>query len=51
MMATLQILPPSKRRCADIAREAKAINSRCVVIRNRVVMLPFKAARYLRVEE
>ena len=41
-MRAPQILPPSKRRCADVAREAKAANSRCVVIRNRVVMLPCK---------
>jgi len=41
-MRTPQIIPPSKRRCADIVREAKATNSRCVVIRNRVVMLPCK---------
>lgn len=39
-MITARILPPSKRRCADVAREAKATNCRCVVYRNRVVLLP-----------
>jgi hypothetical protein len=43
-MRPAQILPPSKRRCSDVAREAKDSNSRCVVIRNRVVMLPCKTA-------
>lgn len=43
-MNTPRIVPPSFRLVADVAREAKAINSRIVIMRNRVVMLPRKAA-------
>jgi hypothetical protein len=39
-----RIVPPSLRLVADVAREAKAINSRIVIMHNRVVMLPRKAA-------
>jgi hypothetical protein len=39
------ILPPSKRRCADLAREAKATGSRIVIMRDRLVMLPRKESR------
>jgi hypothetical protein len=37
-----RIIPPSQRRCADVAREARATHCRCVVYRNRVVLLPRK---------
>lgn len=43
-MNTPRIIPPSKRQCSDIAREAKATHSRVRIMHNRVVMLPRKAA-------
>jgi hypothetical protein len=44
-MHSATILPPSKRRCADLAREAKASGSRIVILRDRLVMIPRKETR------
>jgi hypothetical protein len=43
-MNTPRIVPPSLRLAADVVREAKAVNSRIVIMHNRVVMLPREAA-------
>lgn len=43
-MNTPRIIPPSLRLVADVAREAKDAHCRIRIMRNRVVMLPRKAA-------
>jgi hypothetical protein len=43
-MITSRILPPSLRLCSDIAQEAKAAKCIVKILRNRIVMLPRKAA-------
>jgi hypothetical protein len=39
-----RIVPPSLRLVSDVVREAKNTNCRIRIMRNRVVMLPRKAA-------
>jgi hypothetical protein len=39
-----RIVPPSLRLVSDVVREAKDTKSRIVIMHNRVVMLPRKAA-------